>query len=839
MESVNVLKLFIASPGDVKDERARVREVVLAVNRSMGRTLGIQVDVYGWEDIPPAAGRAQEIINPDVDVCDIFVGILWKRWGQATGKASSGFEEEFQRAFERMKATARPSIWMGFKQLTTSDVEDPGEQLRHVLAFRETQQSHVLYKTFVDGEDWERQFRSWLEEHVLKCQAAATSPSATNSASAAPAEPPPPASVEAVPSKADLPPEFSRLATIVANALGSPSPQSHRTAIKALSRAEVSRLLVWTKAISASRFAADTLGVHDVNLLFLDRTQIDLSGAELQLVLRTLIGDAANRSPGWYWFTDATADQAVAFILGATVGAPEEISVRGFDLLRHAAARSSDPAADKLVRKALLSSRPRVVKAAAAYVRSFSDPEFARALPPRGKNDDVEWTRLVLDLNRDSSGAIVQFLRQPTLVVEDALSILVKHRDSIDSEGLREGLGDTRDWLREFAADTLSSRDLLLVGDAEMLLKDAKVEIRAIAVKSLLRRERSFTDLEINELLGRDSTASQLAVHFGMDEMTIAEIVQLERLEAMTNAELEREIDWFSGTGALAYQTLLGRDFRASVATIREDIQTRFQRVYQASVARIRSSMEAVVGTPSILSEVLEKLPVGKRDEFESTVREDYGRVARSKIEESVKQVETSWASLRVGVEDRYLRAALHLLASHPDGRDREIALSTLSRKGAGGDLLRLAIAIVANSGSQKDVDQLLPVIESSWGSVRKAAIAAALRLSPGANGALPSLLSANDKGVVSTALDCLEEDLADDFLELVYPKLRDKNDRVRIAALQALARLRGQAGLKGLLDRYLEDDQSYYYDVVCWLDRLISAPAAIQPAYRKELEQV
>ena len=55
-----------------------------------------------WEENPRYDyGRAQGQINPDVRDCDVFVGILYRRWGTPTGTFSSGFEEEFLIAEER------------------------------------------------------------------------------------------------------------------------------------------------------------------------------------------------------------------------------------------------------------------------------------------------------------------------------------------------------------------------------------------------------------------------------------------------------------------------------------------------------------------------------------------------------------------------------------------------------------------------------------------------------------------------------------------------------------------------------------------------------------------
>ena len=87
-----VLTVFLASPGDLDAERKAARHAVERVNKNVAKHLGWHVDLVGWEDTLPGHGRPQALINRDVDSCDLFIGVLWQRWGQETGKYSSGFE---------------------------------------------------------------------------------------------------------------------------------------------------------------------------------------------------------------------------------------------------------------------------------------------------------------------------------------------------------------------------------------------------------------------------------------------------------------------------------------------------------------------------------------------------------------------------------------------------------------------------------------------------------------------------------------------------------------------------------------------------------------------------
>jgi len=58
------------------------------------------------------------------------------KMGQQTGKYSSGFEEEFERALARRKATGEPEIWLVFRRPIPDKIKDPGPELSRVLEFR-------------------------------------------------------------------------------------------------------------------------------------------------------------------------------------------------------------------------------------------------------------------------------------------------------------------------------------------------------------------------------------------------------------------------------------------------------------------------------------------------------------------------------------------------------------------------------------------------------------------------------------------------------------------------------------------------------------------------------
>ena len=82
-----ILRLFVASPGDVTTERNHVADVAAALNRNMAEDRDVQFKVLGWKtDVRPRLHKLgpQGPIDEDMPIaqCDIVVGILWKRFGQ-------------------------------------------------------------------------------------------------------------------------------------------------------------------------------------------------------------------------------------------------------------------------------------------------------------------------------------------------------------------------------------------------------------------------------------------------------------------------------------------------------------------------------------------------------------------------------------------------------------------------------------------------------------------------------------------------------------------------------------------------------------------------------------
>jgi hypothetical protein len=151
------VKVFIASPNDLAIERRVFKDTIDELNRGFGRGADVTFVPLGWEDALSQVGRrSQAVINQDVDACDVFVLVMWRRWGQeapdATERGFSSYtEEEFYRALARFEKTKAPMLFVFFKHIDSGQMADPGEKLKKVLAFRKKleQSRQVLWRGFI------------------------------------------------------------------------------------------------------------------------------------------------------------------------------------------------------------------------------------------------------------------------------------------------------------------------------------------------------------------------------------------------------------------------------------------------------------------------------------------------------------------------------------------------------------------------------------------------------------------------------------------------------------------------------------------------------------------
>lgn len=144
-----ILRVFVASPDDVAEERDCLENVIKEFNITWSKNLGVRLELIGWEthSYPGVGVDSQAVINEQInDDYDIFVGIMWKRFGTPTHRADSCTVEEFDRAYERFSKNSKLlRIMFYFKDAPITPSETDPAQLALVLEFKKKLKEKGVY----------------------------------------------------------------------------------------------------------------------------------------------------------------------------------------------------------------------------------------------------------------------------------------------------------------------------------------------------------------------------------------------------------------------------------------------------------------------------------------------------------------------------------------------------------------------------------------------------------------------------------------------------------------------------------------------------------------------
>jgi hypothetical protein len=171
LTTLKQLRVVIASPSDVKEEREALDKVIDKVNDITAESLGLILKAVRWEtDSYPGfnVDGPQGLIDPiiKIDDCDILICIFWKRFGTPIKEdGKTGAEHEFYKAYEAWKQNNKPHIMLYFSQKAYFPKE-PEELEQHlaVLKFKKNIPKEGLHWEYNGIE----QFREYVYDHLTK-----------------------------------------------------------------------------------------------------------------------------------------------------------------------------------------------------------------------------------------------------------------------------------------------------------------------------------------------------------------------------------------------------------------------------------------------------------------------------------------------------------------------------------------------------------------------------------------------------------------------------------------------------------------------------------------------
>jgi HEAT repeat protein len=805
-EPLRRLSVFLASPGDLAEERRLAKVVVESANR-IARQLGWYVELLVWEDTRPAFARPQAVINRDVDTCDLFVGLLWERWGQPTGEYSSGFEEEFERARARRLATGAPDIWLIFKTIDPSKLRDPGDELKRVLKFKQMQEDRkeLLFKGFATPEEWRSNLLEWLPLHLVELaqergkvptptQAATPelSESTTGSILAPTGAPPEPVTVSV-----QLRESTRRLHEVVAEG-------DLATAPDILEGFQIARLNLLTKSLIVGVDRRIVLDILEIHSLYPFHKRVELAGTEPALIFRTLISDRFTLAAGWYWLRGLEPEEAQHQLLVACLDGSVEVRKGAVTALTELRLDPEETvgAREGFLQLLVADDSEDVSAMSLAYlgaIGTLADLPFIERRLEDGKvkvREAAAKARFAV-LARHEPARAFELLLAGDRGAEDKKE-LEKRADVLTPSQLKEAFVSGNAQARQFAAEELRRRRQLSPELAKSLLTDSSAVVRAVAFEELIRQGVSVTVDDIDNAFKNEKAPTLAVSLLGGLSVDKDEII-FKLFSTYTIERLRSETRWlFGANGEVAYRVLGLRHFEEMGGQIRRDLRDEFKSLKAETAAKMREDFGAA--GEEAWRVLWERDP--RYEEFERT---------------------------------RYTAVGLEALAEYGSPEDVELARRYIGSRHE--DVQIQASRILMRFGTRDDVGALMSIAKEGYGRRRQVAAEAALKLSPGPQGAAVSMLDTASPILISVALKALEDVEWSAVRDVIRGLLHHSDELVRVKAISYLVERLSAAELQKILDDSLELPH-YYYNVICWLDRVLHAPSPLKNLYRSMLNQ-
>jgi len=806
-ESRKVVKVFLASPGDLIHERKAAKAVADEFNTQYAEAFGYQVELIGWEDTVSVYGRPQATINRELERCELFVGMMWKKWGtppDTNGTYSSGFEEEFETTVLRRLEDGRPEISLMFKEIDSEFLRDPGDDLKKVLAFktRLIADKKILFEDFPNTQEFEKRFRRCISSYVVKLQKReAEEVSVQNQAPKLVGERPQVAEENRIDPETPLSTEGVKFLRTFISKTARDADENLIAAV------DVARFRLLANIVGNNGNDVNALGVHDANLLFADGVHFTFGQHELTGLLNSGFEHYAHENaPLWRWFKE---------IDGCTGSILPKFSVDGSSAEMKAGALAamrliSEPLpSDQQVSRKLFhdiwfaEDMASAVKVAAlAYLGNCGITADLQAINQELDRSDYQTTSAAADaiirINfRDSREKAVRslFELQPTSISRKILTELFDNTGALSTEMLLNGVGHRNSDVRRIVIEILCNRGELPLLTAEQLLNDNDAKIRYEALKSLINVGRSFSDIEAHKIIVKENE------QIGLGLMSAGTLdsgdthwshFQLHRLRSLDDRELEVAVIKDSIFNRDPQFILAERQFKRRGEDLRRCIDNQykeeFSRTLNKKIKQNELNLELIA--------TIRKLEKFLRANFTRTGLDIICRKAESCDLGRVRLTLKSGFVVPSLLDIEYLR-------KFGEWEDIPLVIDLVRRTGfESNNIWSIAFDETKNQIAARAIYEL--------GRGRLPELLAML--------ALEKLLSQCIVEIPDNAFG----KLSDESINLL---LRSENDLVRKSAALKCIKSFPKGRIKKLLKNYVSDGQFRYYNVIHWLDFGVSIP--------------
>lgn len=172
MLSIPEYRVFLASPGDVQQEREIVSELAAEINETFHNPT-VRLKIVRWETdtIPGTGPSAQHVIDTQVgEDFDAYIGIFWHRLGTDIGTGDTGAQHELRKGLDRCERDPAVKVLLYWSQLPLDPGKIDVDQLKDLRAFFDSQQRRCLIQRYSSHDEFTQFIRKALNQLLREAE---------------------------------------------------------------------------------------------------------------------------------------------------------------------------------------------------------------------------------------------------------------------------------------------------------------------------------------------------------------------------------------------------------------------------------------------------------------------------------------------------------------------------------------------------------------------------------------------------------------------------------------------------------------------------------------------
>jgi len=785
------IKIFAAYTSGVENELSSIQKRIDVLNTTHSDD-GVTIKLYNFDNLPyiaPSEDGLQKNIDPYITDCDIFIGIL------GVNPGSGNFEHELELGFQQTLANRSSFILFVFvNDVKVANNNQEGEpSYRNTLI--EKYKQNAKYVPYNSQEKFNEEIDKSLGYIVNNICRKLALPQDREMMTKK--EPEKAQDNKNITKKIPKRTELNGNSTILSSVIKRVGKFSENK-LESISNFDRVRISLYSSALLYNKLlSSEILDNHELHIAYKFRDKMKLYFEESWLILETIISDDNDQKAGWYWFQKLTKKSLIDFARKYFINSNnDKIKIGAIILL------------DNFWSNKYLSILEKLASDESNSVRS-------KVLDILKKHLDKNSFKIISILKKDKESYICKSARE----LEIRLLIRFNYRRVLSlikqiSKADNLYISDFQVLLNKLSnqelTDLLDIKDESLVvsvyrellkrkafGDTKLqeFLQNKCWEIRLYTLNALITQGKKYSPEKVEKILQIDEKEN---TYFRLTRRS-TDLNKRDILEKIYNKfsteELEKSIEWLSLDGPLIYEIIGLRTFQNNKKEIRSDLQEGFK-----SKKDIWSKQLALKY----------KIP-------EATLQETYAKYEGFLI-------------------DQFKIAALKVILKYGNSKDVPIVKTLLNSDSY--EIKKLCVKIIETYGSQRDSLILLDFALTASINDDTAIMGSLLLDKNGKYKIIEKIFDSQKYALMKKAIAFSLK-----FKRPIPPKIVSSllfcdDDEVRVYAVALINKIQTIKENQELLKKYTTKE-SYYYNVVCWLDRILYAPSPLRKKFEETLQTI